>query len=924
MRFKPNHLSRRSKRRQSNLRKNAKRRARRLLFEPLETRLLLAVDFIAYNDHATGPLTHENATTFGDQPGGTNSGFLKDIASGQETGVTLTTTSTGISFQTGSINPAYGTDAANIFAGFVDFTNGNPHSLEAVASQGDSYSHAFSDLDPLSTYDFAGTAIRGNNNYANRWTLVTLVGADSFNSSHSSGVGVVTAGLDSNQVAIWTGANQNASQGYVAQWTEIDPGADSNFQVISTQYRGPTPGVGSGDSSGGGKGYALNGIRLIQNRAIFAPEVINTTANDIEAFTATIGGDVTNTGGETPTATLYWGGSDEGTTPGNWDNSINLGSQSGEFSSAISGLVAESTYFFRSYAQNTAGGTWASSSESFTTRTLTVPGIENTAATQIEAFSAVLEGNVTDTGGDPPAVTVFWGDDDAGTGDNWDSSINLGTHPGAFNAFVGGLQENTTYYFRAQATNVAGTSWAPATESFTTRAISLPAVINNAASNVESFSAHIGGEVTDTGGDAPLVTLYYGDDDGGTDKSGWDAGIDLGSIFGIFGETLTNLTADTSYYFRAHAANAAGGIWATPTFTFQTPEAPLLQISELMASNDATLQTRVRQFPGGGLGPTLMPDWIEVRNLTDRPVDLNGFYLTDDRAVPLKWGFPAGTTIAANGFLVVMASDENVTDPVLDEFGYLHTNFKLTTGGEYLAIHIDDGAASTVHAYDPAYPGQITDISYGIGDDELPHFYAEPTPGLANTGVLNFVDDTKFSVDRGFYDAPFDLAITSDTVDAEIYYTLNGDEPTNVPSATNFLYSGTVHVDKTTTLRAKAFKAGFEPTNSDTHTYIFLDDVVQQTYQSTLEAGFPASWDGTSPDYGLDPDVIGPNDRYDGVYAASIKDDLQALPTLSLVTNVDDVFGDNGIYSHPTNHDLETATSLELINPDGTQGFQVN
>ncbi|MFP6692073.1 MAG: CotH kinase family protein, partial [Pirellulales bacterium] len=226
--------------------------------------------------------------------------------------------------------------------------------------------------------------------------------------------------------------------------------------------------------------------------------------------------------------------------------------------------------------------------------------------------------------------------------------------------------------------------------------------------------------------------------------------------------------------------------------------------------------------------------------------------------------------------------------------------------------------------YDPAYPGQITDISYGIGDDELPHFYAEPTPGLANTGVLNFVDDTKFSVDRGFYDAPFDLAITSDTVDAEIYYTLNGDEPTNVPSATNFLYSGTVHVDKTTTLRAKAFKAGFEPTNSDTHTYIFLDDVVQQTYQSTLEAGFPASWDGTSPDYGLDPDVIGPNDRYDGVYAASIKDDLQALPTLSLVTNVDDVFGDNGIYSHPTNHDLETATSLELINPDGTQGFQVN
>jgi hypothetical protein len=928
MRFKLNHVSKRSKRRQRQLRNSAKHRSfhgRRLLYEMLEDRRLLAVDFIAYNDHAVGQLTHANTTTFGDNPGGTNNGFLKDISTGLDTGVTLTTTSVGIAFQNNSSNPAAGTDAADVFGGFVDFTSGNPHSLETVASQGDSYTHAFSGLDPLSTYEFAGTAIRSNDNYTNRWTLVTLTGADSFISAHSIGVGVVTAGLQPNQVAIWTGANHNASQGYVAQWTDIDPGADSTFEVVSTQYLGPTPGVGNGDSLGGSKGYALNGIRLIQNTAITPPTVINNSASDIEAFTATIAGDVTDIGNEAPAVTVYWGASDEGTTAGNWDNSIALGAQSGSFSSALSGLAAETDYFFRAHAQNAAGETWAPSTESFTTRALTVPSVVNSAATQVEAFTAQLNGNVIDTGGDPPGITLYWGDDDAGTtAGNWDNAIGLGPQTGAFIAFVDNLQENTTYFYRAQAANVAGSTWAPSTESFTTLPVTLPAIVNTAATNVEPFSADIGGEVTDTGGDAPVVTLYYGDNDGGTVKNDWDASIDLGTIFGVYSETIPNLTAETSYYFRAHAVNAAGEVWATPTNAFQTPTAPLLQISELMASNDTTLQTRIRPFPGGPLGAVMSPDWIEVQNLTNQPVDLGGFYLTDDVAVPLKWAFPAGTTIAANGFLLVMASNEDITNPALDEFGYLHTDFKLTKSGEYLAIHINDGAASVVHAYDPAFPEQIKDISYGIGADELPHFYATPTPGAANTGEINFVDDTKFSVDRGFYDAPIDVAITSDTVDAEIYYTLNGDEPTNVPSATNFLYADTIHINKTTTLRAKAFKAGFEPTNSDTHTYLFLDDVVQQTYQSTLDAGFPSSWDGTGPDYGLDLDVIGPGDNYGGKYAATIKDDLLALPTLSIVTNVDDLFGSNGIYSHPTNHSLETATSLELISPDGSEEFQVN
>jgi hypothetical protein len=94
-------------------------------------------------------------------------------------------------------------------------------------------------------------------------------------------------------------------------------------------------------------------------------------------------------------------------------------------------------------------------------------------------------------------------------------------------------------------------------------------------------------------------------------------------------------------------------------------------------------------------------------------------------------------------------------------------------------------------------------------------------------------------------------------------------------------------------------------------------------------------WGGTTADYGMDPDVIGNfnaagnptgGDLFGGIYAATIKSDLLAIPTLSLVMDVDDMFGPNGIYTNSTlNGDAwERATSVELIYPDGTPGFQID
>src|SRR5205085_1416848 len=109
-----------------------------------------------------------------------------------------------------------------------------------------------------------------------------------------------------------------------------------------------------------------------------------------------------------------------------------------------------------------------------------------------------------------------------------------------------------------------------------------------------------------------------------------------------------------------------------------------------------------------------------------------------------------------------------------------------------------------------------------------PAFYSKPTPGAPNTtaAFTGVVADTKFSVDRGFFSAPFQVEITTATEGAEIRYTTNGDTPT---PTTGTVYTGPLTIDHTTTLRAGAFKAGFAPTNSDTQTYIFPADVILQS-----------------------------------------------------------------------------------------------
>ena len=162
-------------------------------------------------------------------------------------------------------------------------------------------------------------------------------------------------------------------------------------------------------------------------------------------------------------------------------------------------------------------------------------------------------------------------------------------------------------------------------------------------------------------------------------------------------------------------------------------------------------------------------DWVEITNLGAEAVSLAGWHFTDDAEVQAKWTFPE-TTLAAGEFLVVYATGKDRVDPSMP----LHTNFKLSDGGETLSLAMPDGKAG--HLLE--YPKQREGMSYGLSDAGDYRFFPAPTLGAVNgdDGVC-YVADTKFSVDRGFYNEPIEVEITCATPDAVIRYTTDGNEP---------------------------------------------------------------------------------------------------------------------------------------------------
>jgi hypothetical protein len=188
------------------------------------------------------------------------------------------------------------------------------------------------------------------------------------------------------------------------------------------------------------------------------------------------------------------------------------------------------------------------------------PTVTLSAASNVTATSATINGNVTDNGGENPTVTMYYGTTDGGqTPANWANSPTP-TSPAqpqgiaAFYTNITGLSPNTTYYFSAQATNSGGTSWPAASLNFTTLA-NVPLAPTMAASSTTglsttinensnpsntTFSIQVGSQYVQANGTLGSSAVYQ-------TKSAWGSPVNI-----------SGLSANTQYIVSVNAENGAG------------------------------------------------------------------------------------------------------------------------------------------------------------------------------------------------------------------------------------------------------------------------------------------------------------------------------------------------------------------------------
>ena len=135
-------------------------------------------------------------------------------------------------------------------------------------------------------------------------------------------------------------------------------------------------------------------------------------------------------------------------------------------------------------------------------------------------------------------------------------------------------------------------------------------------------------------------------------------------------------------------------------------------------------------------------DWIELYNNGNISIDLTGYYLSDNDNKLSKWRFPDGTTIGSNEYLIVWADKDTLQEG-------LHTNFKLSSGGEEVLL-ITPEILITDHVI---YSEQNSDLAYarmenGTGSFtwQQPTFNSENVKYASNIKGGAIIDKSEFII----------------------------------------------------------------------------------------------------------------------------------------------------------------------------------
>ena len=305
-----------------------------------------------------------------------------------------------------------------------------------------------------------------------------------------------------------------------------------------------------------------------------------------------------------------------------------------------------------------------------------------------------------------------------------------------------------------------------------------------------------------------------------------------------------------------------------------------LVINEVLADNNGGLSDEDGEYT----------DWIEIYNYGEEDINLKGYGITNDLEKPFYWTFP-DINISPKSFIIVRASGKDRKD----NLNFLHTNFKINKKGEN--IYLTHTSGEIIDSLE--VPKSDENISFGRKPDGTSNYaiLSKATPGSSNkVNIIKKVIPEKrleppiFSYEGGYYSDTINLELYTEDDTLDIYYTLDGSEPTLKSN----LYKGSIKIEsregeknnlaqiktsekynrfawkigteevfKGTVVRAKTYKDG-----------VFSDETVTNTYF-------------INPEY--------------------------TLPIVSLVTDEDNLFGyENGIYVPGQIYDIWKSNNKEV------------
>lgn len=336
----------------------------------------------------------------------------------------------------------------------------------------------------------------------------------------------------------------------------------------------------------------------------------------------------------------------------------------------------------------------------------------------------------------------------------------------------------------------------------------------------------------------------------GEDKSGWsfpDVTIDAGGYLLVFASSKESagtelhasfsLSEDETLYLYApenYLADSAPNvstmadhssvrradgsfedcIWPTPGYSndaegyelfcaAHTATSPLV-INEVMVYNDS-----YNRQPDGEYY-----DWVELKNVSEEPIMLAEYYLSDDKDNPMLWRLPE-RYLDPGALLVVHCSgnsDLSTSDTV-------HSNFSLNSTSERLYLT----SAAQQHVTDYVWLHDIfKDWTVGRMDGQSGFFYlSSPSPWSGNRGnAYRYISDQPVSLgEDGIYND-----VTSVSVELEgsgrMFYTTDGSRPDESSAE----YTEPITLDKTTVIRAINVQDGAAPSRAITLSYIINEN----------------------------------------------------------------------------------------------------